>query len=613
VLFASAALLAMLSFQLWIDPHIPPGFGKDEAAFSFNAWSIGHRLRDEYGGFLPLYFKSFGDYKSPIFVYVLAAIFRVTGPQESVARLLATVDVLAALLVLGVIGRRKSRPGVAVAVVIAAGFCPWLYELGRVALDTSLFPLGLCGVLLATDISLRSRRNVWARAGLVAFALGFLTYCYAGGRLLGPLLAVGLICFASRERLRWLLLTWLGYGLVLAPLAVYGLRHPQALLARYHETSFIQKGMSVPSIVSKAASNYVHDVNLWHWLIAGDPRPYIDITGYGDLSAALAVLGMLGVVEIVWHRRDDRWWRFAIWALLATPIPSALTVQRFYALRLSPLPIVLAVLAIPGIELLLGLRHPARLGLGLLTVLTLVTAVQWLHFVDIYSQRAGPDRDIIYESDLPSLLSRAFAGGATVYIDHDDHYAQVHARWYAVSHGLPDSRVSILPDGGIPPKHAMVFGRLQACDYICRQLASGDTYWIARAIGPRPSPFAPVSITYGSGFNAPEQYQGSTHRWMIQSGRLELDDHNATSTVTLTGLTFSNRIPRKLELEDAAGHVLAHETVPEYQVPLHLGPFRLRRGRTTLTLIATPGPAVLGPTDPRKATIYLSPLEPSRP
>src|SRR5437667_7319172 len=77
VLFAVALVLLVVGFQLWITPTNPPGFIRDEASFSYNAYTIGHSLRDQDGGLLPLYFVSYKDYKSPLFVYLLAPVFRV--------------------------------------------------------------------------------------------------------------------------------------------------------------------------------------------------------------------------------------------------------------------------------------------------------------------------------------------------------------------------------------------------------------------------------------------------------------------------------------------------------------------------------------------------------
>ena len=241
-----------------------------------------------------------------------------------------------------------------------------------------------------------------------------------------------------------------------------------------------------------------------------------------------------------------------------------------------------------------------------LALLAVLTVAQWVQFVDVYSAHGGGDRVTLYEAGVPGLLARAFAGGRTVYIDRDDVYAQTHALWYAVSHSLSEGRVSILPDGGMPPKGSSVFGRLQTCDYLCSRYATADTYWIARAIGPLPSP---PTLSFGAGFNGPEQFQGSTHRWMIQGGKLAIDVHGSISASTvITGEAFSNQQPRMLAVESQTGRVLARATVSTDQAPLTLGPFRLPPGTSTLTLVATPGPVRLGADDPRSASVYLSPL-----
>lgn len=50
--------------------QIPSGFHADESAFGYNAYSILKTGKDEYGQFLPLSFKSFGEYKPGLYVYL---------------------------------------------------------------------------------------------------------------------------------------------------------------------------------------------------------------------------------------------------------------------------------------------------------------------------------------------------------------------------------------------------------------------------------------------------------------------------------------------------------------------------------------------------------------
>src|SRR5207247_5125368 len=244
--------------------------------------------------------------KSPIFVYLLAAVFRVAGPSAEVARGLGAAGVLAAVLLLGVIALRRSRdPVVATTIVVLAGTTPWLFELGRVAYEATLEPLLVCVLLLALDRALRSRRPR-ALAGVpVGLALGALTYVYAGGRVLGPLFALALALCAARVRWRWLATAWGTFATTLLPLAVYWHRHPGALTARYERTTFVEDGMSPAGIVWRGFSNYVHDANLWHWIVSGDPKPYIHAWGAGSLFGSVVVLALAGAFVVVTRRRDD--------------------------------------------------------------------------------------------------------------------------------------------------------------------------------------------------------------------------------------------------------------------------------------------------------------------
>src|SRR5262249_59232650 len=85
-LLGLGAIVVIIAFQLWVTPSNPPGYHRDEAALSYNAYTIATSGRDEDGAFLPLFFRSYGDYKSPLYPYLLAGIFKITGPHKPVAR-----------------------------------------------------------------------------------------------------------------------------------------------------------------------------------------------------------------------------------------------------------------------------------------------------------------------------------------------------------------------------------------------------------------------------------------------------------------------------------------------------------------------------------------------
>ena len=483
VFVGAGAVLAVCGFHLWITPSNPPGYHRDEASISYNAYSISRTLRDEDGNRLPLFFRSLDDYKSPLYPYLLAGVFRLTGPSSGVARATSAVLVLAAVFLLGLLARRLTGDDVvAVLVVLLAGLTPWLFELGRVALEAATQPL-----LVASALFLLRRSTERWRIGQGAATgalLGLLTYSYTGSRLLGPLLASALVVFAGRGRWKWLCAAWGTFAAFLVPLCVYGLRHPENLTARYEATTIARDGLSGARLVLQATANWFHDIDPWHWSVAGDPAPYVHNGGYGALLAAVVVLALAGIVLTLVRHRDDLWWRYVLLATLLVPIPAALTVDRHNALRLASLPVFLLVLAMPALAALVAAARREWAWRVVAGVLVLAVVVQFAQFLDSYRTR-GPARVVLFEAGVKALLVRPFANDEPIYVDFDDRHAQTQLLWHSVERGVPRERIAILPDGGIPPLGATVFGRFQECDYVCEKFASWDGYWLARANGPR--------------------------------------------------------------------------------------------------------------------------------
>lgn len=80
--------LISLSLSLIRFGSVPQCFNADEAAFGYNAYSILKTGRDEYGAFMPLRLKSFGDYKMPLYTYGSIPFVALMGLTESSARAL---------------------------------------------------------------------------------------------------------------------------------------------------------------------------------------------------------------------------------------------------------------------------------------------------------------------------------------------------------------------------------------------------------------------------------------------------------------------------------------------------------------------------------------------
>ncbi|MGH3851888.1 MAG: glycosyltransferase family 39 protein, partial [Pseudonocardiaceae bacterium] len=242
--FLTVAFLAVIAAAAILYTHKlttnPAGFYIDESSIAYNAHLIAQTGRDEHGEAWPLYFRAFGDYKNPVYVYLLAAIFKVTGPSIKVARLLSATLGFTTALLIGLLAWRITKRREAVLVVTLTAFLtPWLFELSRVVVEVALYPLLIALLLLVVHSISTKEKWSWLETLALAFTLALLTYAYSIGRVLAPLLALGLLAFLSRARLVSILKAWLLYGVSLIPLLVFQQRHPGALSARYQLITFI--------------------------------------------------------------------------------------------------------------------------------------------------------------------------------------------------------------------------------------------------------------------------------------------------------------------------------------------------------------------------------------
>src|SRR5256885_8404144 len=118
-------VLASVSYFIRVIQN-PPGYYIDESSISYNAYTISQTGHDEFGNSWPLYFRAFGDYKNPVYIYLLAGLFKLTGPGILAARMLGAVAGVVAALLLGLLAARVTRRrDVGLLVATSALLTPW--------------------------------------------------------------------------------------------------------------------------------------------------------------------------------------------------------------------------------------------------------------------------------------------------------------------------------------------------------------------------------------------------------------------------------------------------------------------------------------------------------
>lgn len=158
-------VLVAAGARLWKLGTIPYGYAYDEAGIMYDAWSISLWHRDQFAHFMPLSFQSFGDYKPPLLIYVLACLYAVFGFHEIIIRLVAALAgvgsvVVVFLLAQTVFAHRSNKTTIGLIAAGVIAFSPWSIHLSRVGFEQNLtFFLGLVGLWLFIQgfTSVRSR------------------------------------------------------------------------------------------------------------------------------------------------------------------------------------------------------------------------------------------------------------------------------------------------------------------------------------------------------------------------------------------------------------------------------------------------------------------------
>jgi hypothetical protein len=479
----------------------PPGFSIDESCYTYNAYLVAKTGAGEVGPRFPLFFEVFRDgfaqIYHPVHEYLLAIVFLFLPPSILVARMFSAFGIFCACLLSGLLATRISgRRTIGVIVAAMALATPWFFEYARLAWETHLVPLLTILYLLSVYRAQGKERWNLVDITLIVSVLALLTYCYASGRALAPLMAAGLVFLVTtKHRVIDVAKTWLFYGITLVPVFLYSLQHPGALSKRIREVSYIRLDGSWRDMASHFVQRYLEDQSLTGLLLAGDYHPRHHVQGAGGaIFFATFILAVIGLVIVIACRQRDPWWRFVVYGLAAAVVPGAISVEPFHQSRLLAYPVFLMLVTVPALEWLLGRDKqpskgraaentfpPAVRLLILCSILTLFV-FEAFHFQTVF-RREGPKR--LYEFDVPYKEAYDLAvnqPSRPIYLE-DGKWGPtyIHALWYATLEKRPLSEFVRLEAGTKPPAGAIVISSADTCER-CQIIKHPYVYLVYKAL-----------------------------------------------------------------------------------------------------------------------------------
>ncbi len=219
-------LLVGAALRLVALGQIPPGLYHDEAQHGLDALAVLD------GGHLPLYFAA-NNGREPLYIYLVTAAVALLGRSPLAVRLPAFFVGFLTLAATYDLGRVLWGRKVGLYAAATLSVTLWHVHLSRTGFRAVLLPLFTALALAQAARALRSGRiRHWIAAGAL---YGAAWYTYTAVRFTPVAIAVLLLhARLTRRRLplRGLALGLLAAALVLLPLGLYTLRHPDIVLRR---------------------------------------------------------------------------------------------------------------------------------------------------------------------------------------------------------------------------------------------------------------------------------------------------------------------------------------------------------------------------------------------
>lgn len=399
--------LTMLLVVVWVHGRdlasVPRGLYQDEAAIGLNALTIAENGHDEYGNLLPVFFKSFGDYKAPVYIYAAAGLQAIAGPSVTALRLTSVVFFL--LLLAGAVrlamllyGR---RPSIVLGTLLIVGFLPWLFPLSRIAFEViSQATLLMWILVLVLETFEDDRKRTWP-AVVLGLLLGLCLYSYPTSRLLVPLTLLAILALFARKQTS-IQVGWIigAFAVSCIPLLYFVATTPEGMTARFSSITYVwNPDLSFFEKIGILFSNYVAYFSPRFLLFTGDGNARHATGLGGQLSMPVFVLMVIGLLDALRDRtRFRRLWILVVILLFIAPIAAALTQDGTpHALRSLPLAIVAICFAVRGVAVFINLpTNDARLFLTAFTFIALTNS--GIQYVRDYFNRYPEVSEKAFES-----------------------------------------------------------------------------------------------------------------------------------------------------------------------------------------------------------------------
>jgi len=323
----------------------PPSVNWDEAAFGYNAYSLLLTGRDEYGYKLPLVFRSFDEYKPPLYVYLSVPFIKFMGLNEASARMVSKISgVLNVMLIMIIASLLTRNRKVGLASGFLAAIEPWTLIFSRPAFEASLsLTLFLICVIWLIKAQRQSKYYYWA-----AVTAGINTMAYHSAKVYFGLIAIYVLARVGRD-VRKLIRTGAVILVAGSPM-IWGL-FTGSTLARFNYTSILTLAKDRPMFVfvGEVVNRYFSYFNPTNLFVRGSNETGQKLEGFAPYMKIEFVFWIVGLCIVI---SDKKLSLLKKW-LFVGAIPAIITWSWFSLVRVLPLLAAFTIVVAIGMTKLL--------------------------------------------------------------------------------------------------------------------------------------------------------------------------------------------------------------------------------------------------------------------
>lgn len=426
-------LITILAFAIrfiGID-KFPSGFNADEAAIGYNAYSIIQTGKDEYGQFLPLSFKSFGDYKPGLYFYFVIPFVATLGLNETAVRLPSVLLGSALVFLIYFLSLQIFKDKrIAYISSIFMAINPWAIHFSRGAWESNAATFF---ITLAVYLFMKGlKNNLTMFFSLLSFLISI--YLYQSPRLVVPVMVLGFTIIFWKEIWSLLKTHWKKNLVLIAILFALAIPVMLQFLSgsgseRFQGLSFLSdegpslrvnelrgqhnnpNGIDSKSLHNKAVA---YSTNfLGHYLdhftgdflfINGDPLIRNKTPESGQFFIIQSLMLIIGLLFLIKFNSKLKY-ILVVW-ILVSPLASSLTYQTPSALRalsmVSPIILIMAF----GLVKLLDILKKKPIQILISIIFISIISFEFVHYLENYYIHSPKRYPLAWEYGFKEMIEK---------------------------------------------------------------------------------------------------------------------------------------------------------------------------------------------------------------